>query len=202
VNTVILIMAAGPYRHGWTEDSPKHLAQISGEPLILRTLRQLKERGYDDEVFVVTYNKAIQAVAPRYFDPPQHNEWFDTLLSTRDLWQERTITLNGDTVFSPLIIDTILSSQSDIMFYGRDWVHKEAMVFTSKKQDAVIEAALASIRAGIGFNLFYCMMCGLDIAKARRAFNKEFHQVTHDYTFDMDSHKKYGAFLAKHKWAR
>ena len=202
MKTSVLILAAGPYRHGWTEKAPKHLALIAGEPLILRTLRQLKKRGHDENVIVVTHNKAIQAVVPRYFDPPLHAEWSETLLATRELWQERTITFNGDTIFSPLIMDKILASQDSIMFYGRDWVHKEAMVFTSEKQKAVVEAALATIAAKVGFNLFYCMMCGLKFLEMKRAWCKEYHQVTHDYTFDIDSPERYKQFLSKHKWAR
>lgn len=199
-------MAAGPYKHGWTEAKPKHLAMIGGEPLILRTLRQLRERGYDENVTVVTHNDAIKVAVPRWFHPTAHTWWSETLLSTQELWEERTITMNADTIFSPLMIDRILSDPGPLAFHGGSWVHKEAMIFTAEEQERIIEAAKRATIAGYEHDwramhwTFYCMVTGLPIKENQ--YNAEFHHITSDYTFDVDSMSKYQKFLAEHKWAR
>ena len=98
MKTVILILAAGPTWRGWTKEAPKQLSLIEGKPLLVRTLDQLKERGYDENVTVITNNKAIQDVVPRYFVPSMNRFWHETFLHRRELWGDRTIILNGDVI--------------------------------------------------------------------------------------------------------
>lgn len=209
MKTVVLLMAAGPYKHGWTEDAPKQMALIASEPLILRTLRQLGERGYDENVIVVTHNDAIKAAVPRWFHPEAHTWWSETLLSTRELWEERTITMNADTVFAPQIIDCILADPGPFMFHGNDRIHKEAMIFTATEQERVIAASAAATEAGHrdGFRVmhwtFFCMMTGLPLENlSENKYSPECQRITSGYTFDIDSTSKYRRFLAKHEWAR
>ena len=224
MKTSVLILAAGPYRHGWTEDAPKHLALIAGEPLILRTLRQLKERGYDEEVVVVTHNKAIQAVVPRYFEPAKFYWRSETLLSTRELWGERTIVLHGDAVFSSRFMDALVAAPEPFMFIGiGNLLHTEAFVFTD--QALVLKAAKVATEAAyagevepkpknVGQNTphgwghqyehwwFYYTLSGLPPVLARH-FDPKIHRIiTGDYTRDIDTPEKYSQFLSKNEWAR
>ena len=227
MKTSVLILAAGPALRGWTEEAPKQLALIAGEPLILRTLRQLKERGYDEEVIVVTHNKAIQAAVPRYFEPANYYWRSETRLSTQELWAERTIMLHGDTIFSPKAVDAIVAEQSPLMFIGiADKVHAEAFVFTAEGQDRVRAAAQAATEmayAGAEAPLlgelglttpylqgerhmhwaFYRALSGLPLQNlTRRVFTPEIHRILlSDYTRDIDSPKQHAQFCANHKGA-
>ena len=226
MKTSVLILAAGPAWRGWTEETPKQLALIAGEPLILRTIRQLKEHGYDEEVTVITRNKAIQAAVPRYFEPAYYYWRTETLLSTQQLWAERTIILHGDVIFSPENIDPIVAEQGPLMFIGiDDKLHAEALVFTAEARHTVRAAAKAGTdRAYAGEagpkpeNVwqntprrwghqymhwwFYYTLSGLPPVLAFH-FNPKIHRVIEsDYTFDIDTPEKYRLFLLKHKWAR
>ena len=223
MNTTVLVLAAGCNWRGWTDETPKQLALIAGEPLILRTLRQLKERGYDEEVVVVTHNKAIQAVVPRYFEPGVYYWRSETLVSTKELWDERTIVVHGDTVFSSAAMDLIVATQEPFMFIGiGNKVNAEAYVFTD--QDLVLKAAKVAIAAAyageagpkpknVGQNTpyqwghqyehwwFYHTLSGLSPALTY-LFNPKIHRIIkNDSTLDVDSRHRYRVFLSKHKWA-
>jgi len=148
MKTVVLILAAGPAWRGWTDETPKQLALIASEPLILRTIRQLRERGYDENVTVVTNNKAIQAVVPRYFEPESTRWLSETRLSTQELWAERTIMLSGDVIFSPRVMDAVVAEPGPLRFIDVDKIHVEAFVFTKEAQDKVRTAARVATKMG------------------------------------------------------
>ena len=227
MKTSVLILAAGPAWRGWTVETPKQLALIAGEPVILRTIRQLKERG-QEHVIAVTHNKAIQAVVPRYFKPAKFYWRTETLLSTQELWDERTIVLHGDTIYSPKIMDAIVATQEPFMFIGiGNKLHVEAYAFTD--QDLVLRAANMATDAAYvceagpapeyliaegltpkqcaGFYMvwtFYRALSGLPpVEMPWLAFNPKIHRIVkNDYTFDIDTPQRYKQFFSKHKWAR
>ena len=227
MKTTVLILAAGRMWRGWTKETPKQLAPIASEPVILRIIRQLKERGYDEDIIVVTHNKAIQAVVPRYFEPARFYWRTETLASTRELWGERTIVLHGDTIYSPTMMDTIVATHEPFMFIGiGDKMHVEACVFTD--QNLVLRAAnMATDAANVceagpkPENLaanqdtpkrwggayeawtFYRALSGLPpVEKPEWAFNPKIHRIVkNDYTVDIDTPQVYKWFLSKYKWA-
>lgn len=212
MSPVILIMAAGPAWRGWTAENPKQLALIAGEPLILRTLRMLNERGHKDTI-VVTHNAAIQNTVPTYFDPPKHRYWYETLLSTRLLWGERTIVFNGDTIYSPEVLDTVLADQSRLMFFGKfdgNMSHLNAMAFDASEHGRITSAAKKTIQAVLkkrggriqhSWGLYYYLH-NLPL-RNRNAPTKSFcAQAADDYTCDIDKPEKYMDFLKRHTWAR
>lgn len=223
MTTSVLILAAGPAWRGWTEKTPKQLALIAGEPLILRTLRQLKERGHED-VIVVTRNKAIQAAVPRYFEPSTFYWRTETLAATKELWEERVIILHGDVVFSERAMDAIVASQEPFTFIGiGTQLHAEAFVFTDhvlvlKAAKAATEAAYAGEAGpkprGVRQNTprrwgcqymhwwFYCTLSGIPPVLAFH-FDPKIHRIIEDdYTFDVDTPETYKLFLSEHRWAR
>ena len=227
MNTSVLILAAGPEVRGWKHEHPKHLAIIEGKPLVLRTLEQLKERGYDDNVVVVTKHSAIKRVVPRHFEPASSRWRSETLLSTQELWADRTIVIHGDTIFSPAAMDFIVAEQGPLALISvGDRVHTEALVFTAEVQDKVRDAAIIATSMGDAGKVaplpkrssipnkyhlggrymhwaFYRALSGLPIEKLTdRVFTKRIHRVLHqDYTCDIDSPQKYAAFRKRHKWA-
>lgn len=212
MQTRVLILAAGRPRDAWTENMPCQLAFIAGEPLILRTLRQLEERGYDKNVITITHNKAIQAVVPQYRVPKFHRWWVETLLVTHELWTDRTIVLNGDVIFSPAVLDAVLADDSSIGFHGSPG-EVFAIVFAAEVHNHVrIALAIAIIdapqriqgRRGRGLVWqFYRAFNGFDLHEHKH--NMEVYHLApeDDYTYDIDrSLKKYWGFLERYEWAR
>jgi len=97
-----------------------HFALIDGEPILLRTVAQLKARGVtdiwivgppDDERYLI---EGTQLFVPT---PDPANYIADQVLHNRSLWcdTERTITLWGDTYFTDATMDAIAG------YTVRDW---------------------------------------------------------------------------------
>ena len=229
MKTTILILAAGPARKGWTNANPKQLAYVQGKPLIVRTIDQLNKRGYTNDVVVVTKYKRIKEVSPRYFIPAKNYWRTETILSTQELWDERTIIIHGDTIFSDVAMDAIVAEPGPLMFIGiDDMLHAEAFIFTAEAQAKVKRAAkVASKMAYMGkaaplspkyprldsgyqqgcFFMhwaFYRELSGWPIEDLyENAYNPLIHKmISHDYTCDIDTPEQHAQFLARHKWAR
>lgn len=103
----VLILCAGEQTR-WTGDQPKHLSDFGGEPLLLRTIRQVVTRGHTP--VVVTHQPEIKAaVAGKadVFEPEYHRWLMETIHQTRNLWDGPTVALLGDVCFTGAALDTI-----------------------------------------------------------------------------------------------
>lgn len=112
-----LILAAGEQSR-WLSSGfvPKQLVLIDSEPLIVRTQRQLQERG--QESFVITHHPEIALVSTNVFKPAQHRWTLETMLSTSPLWQEKRINiLLGDVIYSKALMDKLVNCQAPIQFF-------------------------------------------------------------------------------------
>lgn len=115
MNTAILILAATNFRIDY--EPCRHLLDINGEPLLLRTLRQLEELGYD--ATVITEKPEVWEVIPDHCYKPANHRWIvSTMLSTRELWREKTIILMGDVVWDLYVLGLILGFQKLPAFFG------------------------------------------------------------------------------------
>lgn len=119
MSTLVLILAAGPMGHdhySWRIPVPRHLMPIGGEPLIRRTLRLVRRRGFD--AVVVTDEPHIKAVVKHTFAPTEDYLLWDTMLSTRKLWDEadRTVFLQGDHILYDDVMETIFAAQETSKF--------------------------------------------------------------------------------------
>ena len=221
---IVLLMAAGPVRNGWSEERPKHLASIEGKPLICYTVEQLNAHGFDN-VVVVTHNTAVKEVVPCFFDPAEKQWWTETLLSTRELWDEWTAVVNADTIYSDAAMDMLATEEGPVAFIG-DRVHNEILVFTSKMQAYVANAATVATKEAERRKAeeltkrfkdsysqgrhtmhfaFYRAIAGLPLEDLEnRIYSPLVHRLLppRDYTCDIDKTATYRKFLAKHKWAR
>ena len=208
----ILILASGEPRRDWTNENPCQMAMVEGEPLILRTLSQLKTWGHDQNVFTVTHKEPIKAVVPRYFAPEPRFYWAETVLSTHTLWTERTIILHGDVIFSPAVLESILTEKAPIAFHGA-MGEAFGITFTTEAHARIwcaladaIEDAPKDIPNRKGRGLvwqFYRAFNGTHLHK--HVHNWDIYRLTpeDDYTCDIDhSIKKHTEFLEKHAWAR
>ena len=220
----VLVMAAGPYKYGWTEKSPKHLALVEGKPLIVRTLDQLSKRGLDNAT-VITRNKNVQNVVRNYFEPSSNYWWTQTLMSTQELWSDWTAIVNGDTIYSDIAMDMLAAEQGPLMFIG-DSIHNEILVFTADMNSRIIAAAETaseyayrreaeplSSRFALNYDqgrhtmhfVFYRSIAGLPLENLEdHIYEEKIHKLLpiKDYTHDIDRVQQYNRFLEKHTWSR
>lgn len=92
----------------WPGPVRRHFMPIGGEPLIERTVRQLRERGVSDVWIVAPLIPEYRLPGTRPIEP-EYREWGHEALNGRAAWSEsgRTIQVYGDTVFSDAAMDTI-----------------------------------------------------------------------------------------------
>jgi hypothetical protein len=106
----VIIPAAGTQSR-WTDDSIKHFVDVHGEPLLVRTIRQLRERNIDDIAVITTEDWDINALL---LHPVRREEEVETdkLLSSADYWlpSGRTTILFGDTFFSDHAMNIIAAT--------------------------------------------------------------------------------------------
>lgn len=214
MNTVVkqqvFILAAGRHRT-WSAPYPPQLSDIGGEPLIVRTLRQLQECS-EDEVgaIVVTGNPAIaETVGDRaeVFDPGPLKRWMaETITSTIPLWDAQRITFAmGDVIFSDEAIAAILAERGEVHLYAAP--KREAFAFTFDIGQAAfvkthlsiaLEDALLHRGSGHVWEL-YRSCCGLDLHVAR--WDDRIWRPVTDYTDDMDKVGQLRDFWKRNPWA-
>lgn len=184
------------------------MAMIAGEPLIVRTLGQLRERGHDENAVVVTHNDAIKTAVPRWFEPEKRRWWPETLLNTRALWQKRNIVLNGDVIFTSHVLGKILDDMASPAFHGQP---KEAFSFSfsNKITDRVVtalEVAIEDAKKGGGMAgliwPFEHALCGLRMRSRQHDSNVYRIYPQPGPVCDIDKYQQYKAYLQKNKWAR
>lgn len=205
---MILIMAAGEVGR-WKGASPKELVPIAGEPLVVRTIRQLGERGEGRPV-VVTHKPEIQRLVHRFFIPHARRWWPETLLSTKELWRGCVVILQGDVVYSDRVLDMVLAERGLRVFgtlYGK-W-ETFALTFGSEHPDRIEKAACEVIRHGEGGRRallweVYRALCGIPLS-ALRTFEKTVWKdvkegALEEWTNDFDTVEGYHKFLEEQPW--
>lgn len=117
----VLLLCAGKQAR-WTEETPKQLADFGGEPLLLRTIRQVVKRGHTP--IVVTHRAEIKAAVvglADVFEPEYHRWLMETIHQTRNLWDGPTVVLLGDVCFTGAALDTIFQGGVGTpQLYGTD----------------------------------------------------------------------------------
>jgi len=200
MHLVVLIMASGNDRRGWTEENPKQLAAIRGEPLMLRTIRQVRERGYD--AVVMSDKPAVRKLLPDAKLPQDSSNCCRSLLSTRPYWQTRTIILAGDTVFSEAALDMIFADDEPLSVVG-DAGEIFAIIFDESEQQRVATAArdgAVKIEEGAHTHLwiFYRVICDFDDVATHRFDDIIYRKVPEgDRTLDIDTPETYRAVRAR-----
>lgn len=124
MKTTVIIAAAGSgERWGNYLDTSKQLAPVGfedKEPLIIRTIRMLKELAIK-EIYVLTSNSqivsAVQCVS-QVIKPMNYCYLSDTILSSKSAWSEKTIILLGDVYYTPQCLESMIDSQKKLCFWG------------------------------------------------------------------------------------
>lgn len=129
----------------------RHMAPVDGEPLLHRTVRQLRERGSDD-VYIVGPDLPGYDVATRL--EPETRSWGQEALNAQSHWSNdgRTVLIYGDTVFTDSAMDIVAGfdrrtwqlfgrfGSSDIKRYGEifaiSWWPEHSVAWRSSLNEA------------------------------------------------------------------
>jgi orotate phosphoribosyltransferase len=139
----IVIMAAGEgFRWHNYLGKPKQLVEIDGEPLIKRTIRQLRARGLTDiTVTVKLLGQYGDLGVPEHITSPNQ-------LPIDRVWGARQfapcIYLYGDVFYSDVALDIILGSEQPHWFFGKaigNEVKNHREIYAIKADAFVIEKA-------------------------------------------------------------
>lgn len=100
---------------------PKHLIPIGGEPLIHRTVRQLKEIGVTDIVIVAPDDDRYNVQGAIVYKPSQNGAFYDAgkFLSYREVWGSDTKFLFGDVYFTDDAIKAIVQYSGEWTVFAR-----------------------------------------------------------------------------------
>lgn len=110
----VVIMAAGQSTR-WHAETPKHLAEINGEPILYRTVRLLRERGIDP--IVTTRWEGQWSPLFREFVSTPNDLEIDRVWGNRE--HIPCIFLYGDCYYTEQAINIILADKHDWWFFGR-----------------------------------------------------------------------------------
>lgn len=99
----------------------KHLAPVDGEPILLRTVRLLRERGVDDIWVTHTAEYPYHVAGAQSFERPAGLTNNEARRETAPLWSRdgRTIILWADSYFTDAALDLILEMRTGWTLYAR-----------------------------------------------------------------------------------
>jgi choline kinase len=139
-DTEVIILAAGAARR--FGGMRKQLLPIGATTILERIINQSKEHcccptvaAYDNEIVMA----AIRYGA-RVYRPEEREVTCDTILSTWELWKDRTIILLGDVVYSDDVMNKIFEYDGDFTVFGNTW-EIFAMSFT-RNNFGIVSASL------------------------------------------------------------
>lgn len=189
-NTIALILAAGEAAR--MNGTLKQLLPIGNTTILGRILSQLKM--HQTRSIVVTHQSAIAGYHHRFHNPENRNTVCDTLLSTSHLWDDRTIVLLGDVVYSDYVMGLIMNSVDLIRVFGNTW-EIFAVVF-DKKNHAKVKTALrkgSTHRRG-KLRYFYHAYCGFEMGCQEvetEPLEEDVFFYVRDWTRDIDTAHHY-----------
>jgi len=195
----VIIPAAGSQER-WGHPSVKQLADIGGEAIVERLLRQAKR--VTNTVIVVTHRPAV-AKRAWVADAATVNRGPDTalaetLLASAKYWGDRTTILLGDVVFTRHAIDRVLNTKHGAMFYRRaDELF--AVSFGQGKQQRMLNAIqqvweLKKIGKGRGKLVnIHRVFAGFDVTE--RKYSSECYTILNHPTRDFDKHWQYVDYI-------
>lgn len=197
MNTVALILAAGEAER--MSGFVKQLLPIGDTTILGRMLAQLEQRGIPADV--VTHREEIALwLNKSSHNPVIRDTLCDTLLSTVWLWEDRTIVLLGDVVYSSAVMDEIVNCDDSIRVFGTTW-EIFAVVFTKKNHSSIVNTLRrASTHRRGKLRCFYRAYCGFDLdcqEKESKPLEDKVFYYTRDWTRDIDSPYEYDRLMTE-----
>ena len=113
-----IIMADGKgVRWNNYNDIPKHFAIVEGEPIIVRTVRLLREMDDSAEVIITSHDSRYDIPGARRHEP--QNNVLEIDRCTEELIEDNVCFLYGDTYYSEEALKRIMESETaDMLFFG------------------------------------------------------------------------------------
>lgn len=213
---VLILACGGLYkeRFGWTQN--RFLVPIAGEPLIVRTVRQVGK--YDLPVIVVTRHEDVQESVPCYHILADTGSFSETLLKTWELWTDWTVILSGDVAFPDELLDAIINYRQDVLtIHGKPYGdHDVAVTFPYTEAALVIEACqramegIAARKAEHGADAwvgstgpFMRALHNIDLWTTPDRLDYQYHRpLDVGWCMDFDRPEHYKVFLERNPWAK
>ena len=111
-----LILPAGGQETRWTGLFPKHLADVDGETVIARLLRQLSP--HFDHVHILAWHSMLLKRYPKAFMPEGHATLHESLLGTYSLWTQRTTFVYADVILTERAAKSVWQFDGEAQFFG------------------------------------------------------------------------------------
>jgi len=174
----------------------KQLLPVNGEPIILRTIRQLKENGVCD-IKVVSNRPEIQEAMGEVYLPSEHSGVVGAIDACRDLWeteQQRVVFLLSDVVWTDEAIKSVVNSKAALAFFASE-VETFAISVQDAEKSRFAHSLLATIaNRGKSSWMLYRTCVGFPIHMHR--FEDVVHQRISDKTDDIDFPDEYSRRVA------
>jgi choline kinase len=162
MRAIIIAAGKGTRLFPLTKNTPKSLIEVgNGITMLESQLHSLKENGIKDVTIIVGYKaEQIEAKIKKYANDfninTVYNPFYETSNNLISVWmarhfmQEDFITINGDDIFKPVVIENLLKSEHNITMvidekpeYDDDdmkVIHKNGLVQQVSKKIPVSEA--------------------------------------------------------------
>lgn len=160
METLVLMLCAGlqdAESYSWRSETPRHLVPIAGEPLVRRTHRLIRRFGHD--AVVVTRTGYIRDLFRNVFEPENDHLLYDTMLSTRELWDaaDRVVFVQSDFLLYDDFLEGVFGTwesgswEADhgppaVVFMRADFARCEAGLRHLSSIDALFEDCMQRIR--------------------------------------------------------
>ena len=179
----VCVIPAGGLQKRWDAAYPKHLVDINGEPLLARLFRQLEP--HFDKLYILAWREEIKTLFPQAIEPSSREILHQSLLSTVDLWGDRTVFVYGDSVMSDNAVKQVVSFDGPVQFFGH---YSEVMAISFDRTmhqrwvDALTKAITWSDRRWATYRCFW----GMPMAPVAHDGGKK--EFTHfgDWSTDVD----------------
>jgi len=181
----VCVITAGGLQERWTSPTCKHLQPLPGNQTVIGRLHNQLSPHFD-KTYVIAWRPEIVALFPDAIFPADSKVLHNSILATKNLWDDRTVIAYGDCVLSPQTIEKIVSFDGPIQFFG-DYSEIYAFSFDRTMHErwakALAEGATWTDRAWATYRAFWGMkMRGL---QAHDGGKKEFTQIN-DGSTDCD----------------
>lgn len=197
----VFILAAGSQKR-WQKGNPeypiKQLVPIDGEPLLDRTIRQLKERGYDARV--ITHRKEL--MRDNYIHPVDNSYTVTSIMSAVSHSGKKNLVLLGDVYFTEEAMDTCLNLSGKIRFAGGGdeifAVYWEDDAFILKHLSKAIGYAQKKGRIAPG-RLWSLYRSVIGVPMREHKHDERFYVMIKDGSTDFDEWKEYTRWLKENE---
>jgi len=192
---VIILCAGKAHRFGGVR---KQLVKIGQDTILSRIIKQCQYYNVVPHIAVRDTGISVDGLDSfigcyQWFFAENHDTTCDTILSTQKLWEDRTIILLGDAIYSPDTIRKIFNCNESFCVFGNSF-ELFAVVFKRQTHEAWIRALENGAKFKFGkIRYAYKYLVGLQPdCQEKTGYPPGPHFVyAHDWTRDVDTQGEY-----------